>query len=142
MGKDELLIVIRKMAEDHGLDPALVAAVVEQESSWIATAKRYEASFESWLRKRVAGLTDDEYRSRSTSWGLMQVMGQTAVEQGFSGEHSEMHSPLVGIEQGCIKLKKCLNIAGGDVRKALLCYNGGGNERYPDEVMARMEKYA
>jgi soluble lytic murein transglycosylase-like protein len=72
----------------------------------------------------------------------MQVMGQTAVEFGFPSLFpTELCDPNVGIEYGCKKLRSCLANNAMDVRKALLCYNGGDDLEYPDEVLKRMEHY-
>jgi hypothetical protein len=47
----------------------------------------------------------------------------------------------VGLAVGCKVLRKKLEGAGGDLRKGLLAWNGGGNPDYADEVMGRMTKY-
>jgi soluble lytic murein transglycosylase-like protein len=36
----EIVVLARTIASEHGLDPALVCAVVEQESAWDAHAIR------------------------------------------------------------------------------------------------------
>jgi hypothetical protein len=41
----EIVALARTIASAHGLDPALVCAVVEQESAWDAHAIRYEPAF-------------------------------------------------------------------------------------------------
>src|SRR5258707_9615599 len=82
----QLLVLARKAATVQSLDPALVCAVVEQESAWNPWAMRYEPAFFS---KYVASLYTNnkiaatEAYSRGFSWGLMQVMGQVAREAGF-----------------------------------------------------------
>src|SRR5437763_9616816 len=82
----QLIVLARKAAATHSLDPALVCAVVEQESAWNPWAMRYEPFF---FAKYVAGLYTNnkisatEAYARGFSWGLMQVMGQVARESGF-----------------------------------------------------------
>ena len=77
---------LAKPAAAPWFDPALVCAIVEQESSWNTWAMRYEPAF---FAKYVAGLytnnkiTASEAYARGFSWGLMQVMGQVAREMGF-----------------------------------------------------------
>jgi len=79
---------------------------------------------------------------RAVSWGLMQVMGQTAREFGYPGPLPQLCSPGVGLLYGCKKLKSCFErAAGGDVRQALSFYNGGGDPTYPDHVLALVPKY-
>jgi soluble lytic murein transglycosylase-like protein len=142
---DRLIALAKEVAGKFGLDPALVCAVAEQESGWNPWATRYEALFFS---KYVAPLYTSnkigatEAYMRGMSWGLMQVMGQTAREKGVTVKFlSQLCDPEAGISIGCQKLSDELHRLGGDVRAALLAYNGGGALHYPDEVLARMEHY-
>lgn len=141
----ELVEIAKKVAKEYGLDPALVCAVCEQESSWDTWAIRYEpAFFVRYISKMLDEhkISTTEAYARATSWGLMQVMGQTAREIGSNARFlSALCEPYSGINNGCKVLKAKLAKANGDVRQALLYYNGGGNKKYPDEVMVRMEKY-
>jgi soluble lytic murein transglycosylase-like protein len=142
MDKQELVLLARAAATGAGLDPALVCAVVEQESAWDPLAIRIELGF---YRKYVQAmvLSDTEKYARSFSWGLMQVMGQVAREHGFKGKYlSELCYPEVGLSIGCKVLKGKLEKAQGDVKKALLLWNGGGRPAYADEVLARIPKYS
>ena len=141
----ELIALAKATATKHGLDPALVCAVVEQESAWNPFAVRYEPAF---MAKYVAPLYTNnkisatEAYSRSFSWGLMQLMGQVARERGAAFSFlSALCDPANGLEWGCVYLKGKLASASGDVRKGLLAWNGGGNASYPDEVQARIPKY-
>src|SRR5258708_32520022 len=82
----ELVTLAKSIATEHELDPVLVCAVCEQESAWNTFAIRYEPLF---MVKYVAPLytnhkvSASEAYARAFSWGLMQVMGQVAREQGF-----------------------------------------------------------
>ena len=141
----QLLALTRQAAACEDLDPALVCAVIEQESAWNTWAMRYEPLFFS---KYVAGLYTNnkvgatEAYARGFSWGLMQVMGQTAREMGVNSLHlSTLCDPTVGLAVGCKILKKKLDDARGDTRKALLAWNGGANPDYAEEVLARMPRY-
>lgn len=103
---------------------------------------RYEPLFRERYVRHLR-LTPTEEIARSTSWGLMQVMGQVAREHGFEGEFlCEICSPSVGIQIGCIVLANKVECAGGDVRKALLLWNGGDGADYPDRVLAKMPRYS
>lgn len=131
----------RKFASVHVLDPALVCAVAENESSWNPWSTRYEPGFFHRYIEPL-NLPGGEAFMRATSWGLMQIMGQTARELGFDGRFiTELCDPDTGLEYGCRKLKHCLDAKAGDVDKALLMYNGGGDLHYPERVKSRMEKY-
>jgi len=83
----QLLLLARKTAAAHSLDPALVCAIIEQESSWNPWAMRFEPVF---FARYVAALytnnkiSASEAYARGFSWGLMQVMGQVAREFNFA----------------------------------------------------------
>ena len=143
MNREELIQLIMAMAWQANLQPALVLAVVEQESNFQPWAIRYEDGF---YRRYIQPLilkgevkSDTEARARATSWGVMQVMGQVAREIGFKGKYlSELCDPPIGIYFGCRHLSHKLTLSTGDIKRTLLSYNGGANQKYPDEVIAKM----
>jgi soluble lytic murein transglycosylase-like protein len=145
MDREQIVQLARGVAARHGLDGALVCAVCEQESGWDPWAIRYEPAFYArYVRPMVDGgeLSDlTEARARAFSWGLMQVMGQTAREKGYSGHLAEICDPETGIEVGCSVLAGKLEEARGDVERGLLLWNGGADPDYPGEVLARRGKY-
>lgn len=129
----------------YSLESALVCAVIEQESGWNPWATRYEPNF---FKKYVAPIytageiTATEAYARGFSYGLMQLMGQVARERGYQGEFlSELCNPYVGVDFGCKHLAHKWDAAGGDMARALLLWNGGGNPEYPQQVMARLGNY-
>src|SRR5258708_6799425 len=106
----EIIELARAIAAAHGLDPALVCAVIEQESAWNPWAVRYEPGF---LSRYVAPLytagklSATEAYTRSMSWGLMQVMGQAAPDFAFAEESlPELCDPATGVDVGCLVLAK------------------------------------
>jgi len=134
----------------HTLPIELVCAVCEQESgdrkpdglgkeSWQPWAIRAEPLFETKYVQPLHLVPTEEW-ARSMSWGLMQIMGETARELGYKGPIPQLMEPDIGIEWGCVKLVKCLK-EHGDLEKSLLAYNGGGDPEYGKKVMARMAKY-
>lgn len=146
MNPDPSLVNLAKtIADRNSLNPLLVCAVIEQESSWNTWSIRYEPAF---FTKYVAPLYTNnkvnasEAYARGFSWGLMQIMGEVARELGFSELYlSSLCDPATGIEWGCKQLRKKLDGAGGDLAKGLLAWNGGSNKDYPAQVLARMSKY-
>lgn len=141
MSPQTLQSLVKAHAQDAGLDPALVCAVVEQESSWNPWAIRFEPAFK---RHYIDPLNLDnltEEVARSISWGLMQVMGEVAREKGFKGPLPSLCDPETGIAVGISHLASKLKAAGGNVSKALLLWNGGSNPNYPSQVLARKSKY-
>jgi soluble lytic murein transglycosylase-like protein len=137
----ELITMAKASAATQGLDPALVCAVIEQESSWNTWAVRYEPGFyEKYIVKQQ--LKDDtEAHARTISWGLMQLMGEVAREEHYTGPLPKLCDPQTGIDAGLIHLERMLKLAPGDVHAGLQHWNGGGNPNYADEVLARMPNY-
>lgn len=141
-----LVAIAIETARKHGLEASLVCAVIEQESAWNPWAMRYEPAF---FAKYVASLytnnkvSASEAYARGFSWGLMQVMGQVARENGFGDRYlSGLCDPTAGIEFGCRVLRKKFDLAKCDTLQALLAWNGGGNSNYGVEVLARRGKYS
>ena len=140
MSQEQYISLARTFAKNHGLDIPLVCALIEQESDWDTWEIRYEPGFQ---RRYVDALNlqPTETVARSISWGLMQIMGQVAREEGFTGALASLCDPLNGLEYGCKKLARCLGESAGDWTGALLRYNGGNNEAYPELVLSKVEKY-
>ena len=167
MTQPELQTIAVAAAINHGLDPALVCSVCRHESSWDPYAwnpepdyrylwdvklKRPFRKLTPWERSSetppedfhaLIGDRDQEWWGQQISWGLMQVMGGVAREQGFSGRYlTQLCEPLDNVIQGCKRLRRALGKNGGVVHAALLDYNGGGNANYPDLVMGHFNDYA
>lgn len=143
---EPLEILAKQTAEAHGLDPALVCAMVEQESAWQPWATRFEPGFLERYVDPGSGLTGVKVPStvqieESISWGLLQLMGASARALGFTDRLPSLCDPAAGLEWGCRWFLVKLKTAGGDVTKALLYWNGGGNPQYPAQVLARKGKY-
>jgi soluble lytic murein transglycosylase-like protein len=85
-------------ARRHGLDPALVAAVVSVESGF-----RPEAV------------------SRKGAQGLMQLMPGTAASLGVG----DPFDPAQNLDGGARHLGQLLTVYGGDLTRALAAYNAG-----------------
>ncbi len=108
--------IVRGHAARYGLDPALLAAVIEQESSFDANA-----------------------RSSAGAIGLMQLTPQTAkgiaIRTGGSRfTLSDLTDPEINIRYGAWYLRHLLDRY-GDERTALAAYNAG--QRNVDRWLAR-----
>jgi soluble lytic murein transglycosylase-like protein len=141
----DLIALAKRQAISYALDPALVCAIIEQESAWNTFAMRYEPAF---FARYVASLytnnkiTASEAYARGFSWGLMQVMGQVARENDFAAPFlSTLCEPQQGLAIGCKVLRKKLDQSAGDQTRALLAWNGGSNPAYPAQVQARIPHY-
>ena len=145
MTREEMIALARDTAARHDLPAELVCAVVEQESGWDPYALRYEAAFYDRYVYPMAlkrALSETEARGRAFSWGLMQTMGEVAREFGFSARFlSALCAPEASLEVGCKVLAHKLAVNQGNVERALLAWNGGGNPKYPAEVLARLGHY-
>lgn len=124
-----------------------IAAIVLQESSGNPWSIRYEPGFfKRYIVKDLEELGATEAFARSTSWGLMQVMGQVAREHGFKGKFlSELCSPEAGLEYGVIHFAHFLKLY-GNAFDAVSAYNQGNNrslggqylnQSYVDSVTAK-----
>ena len=90
--------LINAAAEKHGLDPALLKALIRQESNF-----------------------DPNARSPAGASGLTQLMPGTAASLGVTNPLD----PAQAIEGGAKYLAQQLKAFDGDVRKALAAYNAG-----------------
>jgi soluble lytic murein transglycosylase-like protein len=142
----ELVALARIAAATHGLDPALVCAICEQESSWNPWALRYEPPFYArYIQPMVATGTipvvpgisaATEAQARAFSWG------QVAREHGFAGASlASLCDPATAVDIGCRVFAAKLTAAQGDAAHALQLWNGGGNPNYAAEVLARAPNY-
>ena len=136
-----LIALAHNAAAQDSLDPALVCAIVEQESAWDPHAIRYEPAFRT---RYVAplGLPPTEEVARSISWGLMQVMGQVAREHGFAGKSlAALCEPAAGLAIGCAVFAAKLRAGSDDVQRALMLWNGDANANYAAQVLTHLAKY-
>jgi soluble lytic murein transglycosylase-like protein len=138
--KLDLIRLAQRIASNFRLDPALICAIIEQESGWHPFVTRYEPAFE---RRYVdpLGLDWEEDKGRSTSFGLMQIMGEVARELGFKSEFRHLLDIETNLALGCQHFKAKLARANDDVSKALQLWNGGGNPHYAEAVLARLLTY-
>lgn len=139
----QLVALARRAAAAQSLEAALVCAVVEQESGWNPWAMRFEPVFERlYIRPALPLAPTTEELCLSISWGLMQVMGETAREHGFSGKFlNALCDPATGLSMGCAVLSHKLTKAEGNVRAGLLLWNGGAHTGYPEQVLTKISNY-
>lgn len=136
------LALVTPIAMKAGLVPSLVAAVCEQESTWNPWAIRFEPAFEArYIKPALPTAPTTRELTKAISFGLMQIMGEVAIELGWQGSFlSELCDPETGVVFGCKKLQKCF-FAHRDDEPSLLAYNGGGNPLYASQVLARVKNY-
>lgn len=92
--------LLQRIAQSHGINAALLKAIIEVESAYNARA-----------------------RSPKGAIGLMQVMPATAARYG----QFDLYSPEQNVDVGSRYLRDLLAMFGGDVRLAVAAYNAGEN---------------
>lgn len=155
----KLPVLIRRYAFAHGLDPIIVAALIYQESKGDIWAARIEQTSKIWFtlmgrnRQQMAGWCPrpgelpelwDEACWRASSFGLMQILGETARVLGFTGRYlPELHDPDINLTLGCRYLAQLLNRAKKETaiefeqyNRALMYYNG--SNKYPALVRSHI----
>lgn len=149
--KEEVYKLASVIAPHYSLDPFLVLAITEQESGYSQFALRLEQGYYFKYLRKNANIPQVVKPLMATSWGLMQVMGLSFFEMNefkhFTKPQeyvaffdSYLADPAFQIHAGCRWFLKKMTLAGDEIRKALLYWNGGGNPAYPDEVLARRER--
>ena len=139
--KPEILALVDPAAKKNGLDFWTLVAQIEKESSGNPLAMRHEPDFR-WFYPRGAHPTGDELEFQRSSWGLLQIMGATARELGYTVPATPWPSsplkldPATALDLGCRYLAADLKRY-GNLRDALSAYNAG--HATPDNFGAYVE---
>lgn len=159
MSTHELVALAKETAGAYRLDPILICAMCEQESSWnpfavrceseSGFAARYGAEY-ARIVKNSASKQDDKWFHFEdlfySSYGLLQTMYPVVIET-FPEAAADLIYPTrlcdagMSLKYGCKLFALKLRLAKGRVPQALLYWNGGGNPEYPREVLARQSTY-
>ena len=117
-----------------------IAAIAFRESTWDANCEpRYERAWHEryirgdsenakyWLRKVTA--TGYQEQWFATSWGLMQILGLTAMERGYGGDPEQIQIPEISLLYGTMHFKWLWDKY-TSVYDAIAAYNAGSPRRY------------
>ena len=146
-------IAATKAAEDHEIEPRIFLSLVWQESRGDILAARYEPGFyrryvQRKKRSELAGFVpspiptlDTEKTFRSTSYGLCQIMGDTA--RWFYKLEAQyldvaLRDPYLNLDCGASYLAYLNRRSGEDINKALRLYNG--SIKYPGIIMSHAKR--
>jgi hypothetical protein len=131
-------------------DSALLHAIILTESAGDPWSVRYEPGFR-WLVKEpdgVPGICTEttESRLQMFSFGLMQIMGAVAREQGFKGWLTELLEPKTNVKYGALFLLDLAKRYKGD--DIIAAYNAGSprfqvngdyvNQGYVEKVKSKI----
>lgn len=129
-----IIQIVNTIASDHALDPSLVLAICEVESSFIAKSARYETKFsylwkpEQFAINASAAAIETERQLQKFSWGMMQVMGATARWLGYQGFLPDLCDVKTGILYGCKYLHN-LGREYPNMKDQIAAYNRGSVKR-------------
>lgn len=150
--RELLLPSVKTKASKYGLDVKMVDAIIQIESGYDFYALRYEpnatykVSPEKFAKINVI-TTETETVTQQMSWGLMQIMGFKAREQGFQGPMPNLCDVDTNLELGC-KILQNFSKKYGDEEDVIASYNAGSprktlgkyvNQEYVNKVLKKME---
>lgn len=121
--------LIAETATQYGIDGNVIKAIIAQESKWNPYAIRYESNYkwlyhpENYSKHPLISLAT-EVESQKISWGLGQIMGALAREQGHMGLMGELLDPKINIMHIGIRLKD-LSRECKKPEEFFAAYNGG-----------------
>lgn len=106
----------------------VLSAQVQVESGGDPYAFRYEpAFFDRYIRHHETAAAFKYGPLAACSYGLLQILLETAMELGFADAPERLFVPRVGVLWGARYLRRCVDRAGGDVFLGLQAYNGTGD---------------
>lgn len=133
--------LIASTAAQFDLSATLLEAQVWQESSDQADAFRFEPTFyRHYVKDNPQSKAATFGPLAACSYGLLQIMLETACEHGFSGQPWDLFEPVIGLFWGAKYLAHLRDHHGADMRAALLAYNGGADANYPTRVLLREQE--
>jgi soluble lytic murein transglycosylase-like protein len=148
---------IERQAALGNLDPNILKSIVTQESNYNPYAIRYEPSY-AYLYAvphyaQFLNISQDtEITTQKISWGLGQLMGAVAREQGHVGPMGQLFEVETNIKIMIVLIKKMQSRGYEELGEIFSCYNGGvgavlkmkdgiyPNQGYVDSCMSHYKK--
>jgi hypothetical protein len=118
---------IRQFADSYGLIDDLFRAQIIQESAGLSDAFRFEPAFyRRYIRGNPHAKTPAVYGPLAAcSYGLMQIMLETAWSIGFNDRPEVLFDTTTNLKWGCTYMRFLLDAYHENYPKALAAYNGG-----------------
>lgn len=118
--------LIDQTATAYHLPSGLLEAQVAVESSGDPLACRFEPRyFDLYLRKNLSAKSRAYGPLGAISYGLLQILLETAMEIGFTGRPEDLFVPITGLTWGAKYLASLLPKVNDDYPSALAAYNAG-----------------
>ena len=119
--------LIRQVATAYTLPFELLKAQVQVESNGDPNAFRFEpAFFTRYVLNNPASKAARFGPLAACSYGVLQVMLETAYELGFDGRPEDLFVDRIGLTWGAKKMRALLDANGDNYPVALQRYNGTG----------------
>ena len=147
---EEVTSKILKIVPRYRLDYSLIQAIAKVESNFDRWAVRYEAGFSYLLTPEVFAkknkiTVSTETQCQKMSWGLLQIMGGTARDLGFTGPLTQLLEIENNLKWGCKYLVKLGEKHGMNSANQVAAWNAGSvrqtadgdyvNQIYVDKVL-------
>ncbi len=145
----DLSALVQQVASTYNLPQNLLTAQIQHESGGDPFAFRYEHSyFQAYIQNKPAAKAALYGPLAACSYGLLQILLETAYEIGYTDRPEGLFVPRVGLAFGAKQMRKLWDHFGGapeSYRLALAAYNAGeGNiaagQSYASAVIALSEK--
>ena len=137
-------ILAQQVSANLHLPQTLFRAQIQIESSDDPWAFRYEHNFFKQFVESNPNAKGFSYGPLAAcSFGLLQVLLETALELGFDGPPQDLFVPRVGLTWGAKYLSACWNASGGTEDRypwALCRFNAGLNAHPPFSNIAYAQK--
>lgn len=134
---DQLVLTV---ANSYNLPFDLLQGQMLVESSGDPFAFRYEHDFfVTYIRGNAHAAGARFGPLAACSFGLLQILLETACELGFADRPERLFEPQVGLAFGAKYVRQCIDRSNGDLRLGLARYNGSGAAAlaYADRVFVR-----
>jgi len=118
-----------QLIESFEVSPKWVNAIILQESSWKNYALRFEPNYPYLFQvdqfaKKLVITSATETTCQKMSWGLGQIMGALAREQGHDGPMGQLFKPKYNILHMCKRIQTLKKIS-PRMDDIFAMYNGG-----------------